>query len=86
MSIRRKPVKIMGVNWAGSTLHLQDRATWEKIPVYVIIVTLPYSQYSYVEGVIDMKSPSWLTAHIHALEYFGGLPDKRWSHTTWKQV
>ncbi|MFL8938363.1 IS21 family transposase [Rossellomorea oryzaecorticis] len=75
MPIRRKPGEIMEVDWAGSTLTLQDRATGEKIPVYVFIATLPYSQYSYVEGFIDMKSPSWLTAHIHALEYFGGVPE-----------
>lgn len=75
MPIRRKPGEIMEVDWAGSTLHLKDRATGEKIPVYVFIATLPYSQYSYVEGFIDMKSPSWLTAHIHALEYFEGVPE-----------
>ncbi|WP_430507770.1 hypothetical protein [Rossellomorea marisflavi] len=75
MPIRRKPGEIMEVDWEGSTLHLQDRATGEKIPVYVFIATLPYSQYSYVEGFIDMKSPSWLTAHIHALEYFEGVPE-----------
>ncbi|WP_235715788.1 IS21 family transposase [Alkalihalobacillus hemicellulosilyticus] len=41
----------------------------------MFIATLPYSQYSYVEGFLDMKSQHWLTAHIHALEYFGGVPE-----------
>lgn len=63
----------MEVDLAGSTLHLQDRAPGEKIPVYVFIATLPYRQYSYVEGFIDMKSPSWFIAHIHALVYFEGV-------------
>ncbi|MFZ2496240.1 MAG: hypothetical protein WAW98_06185, partial [Trichococcus flocculiformis] len=28
-----------------------------------------------VEGFLDMKSASWLTGHIHAFEYFGGVPE-----------
>ncbi|MEN2466991.1 hypothetical protein [Ornithinibacillus sp. JPR2-1] len=75
MPIRRKPGEVMEVDWAGTTLEIMDRSTGETIPAYVFIGTLPYSQYSYVEAFLDMKSPSWLTAHIHALEYFGGVPE-----------
>lgn len=75
MPIRRKPGEIMEVDWAGSTLKIMDRATGEDLPAYLFIATLPYSQYSYVEAFFDMTSPSWLTAHIHALEYFGGVPE-----------
>src|SRR5699024_11149163 len=35
MPIRRKPGEIMEVDWAGSTLHINDRSTGEKIPAYV---------------------------------------------------
>lgn len=75
MPIRRKPGEIMEVDWAGSTLHLTDRSTGEPIPAYVFIATLPYSQLSYVEAFLDMKSPNWLSAHIRAFEYFGGVPE-----------
>lgn len=75
MPIRRKPGEIMEVDWAGSTLHIIDRFTGEKIPAYVFIAALPYSQLSYVEAFFDMKSPNWLQAHIHAFEYFGGVPE-----------
>lgn len=71
MPIRRKPE----VDWAGSTLHIIDRSTGETIPAYVFIATLPYSQFSYVEAFLDMKSANWLIAHIHALEYFEGVPE-----------
>ncbi|MDM5339158.1 transposase [Fictibacillus enclensis] len=67
MPIRRKPGEIMEIDWAGSTLTIQDRATGEDIPAYLFIATLPYSQCSYVEAFLDMRSPNWLTAHIHAL-------------------
>ncbi|SFK76753.1 Integrase core domain-containing protein, partial [Marinilactibacillus piezotolerans] len=47
----------------------------DPLKVYVFIATFPYSQYSYVEGFLDMTSESWLTAHIHAFEYFQGVPE-----------
>ncbi|MDN6631443.1 MAG: hypothetical protein L0K90_09335 [Staphylococcus equorum] len=75
MPIRRKPGEIMEVDWAGSTLHITDRSNGEVIPAYVFIATLPYSQLSYVEAFLDMKSANWLTAHIHAFAYFGGAPE-----------
>lgn len=75
MPIRRKPGEIMEVDWAGSTLHIIDRSTGEAIPAYIFIATLPYSQLSYVEAFLDMKSANWLMAHIHAFEYFGGITE-----------
>ncbi len=75
MPIRRKPGEIMEVDWAGSTLVITDRAAGEKLEVYIFVATLPYSQYSYVEAFLDMKSSSWLTGHIHAFEHFEGVPE-----------
>ena len=75
MPIRRKLGDIMEVDWYGSTLKVTDRFTGEDLKAYVFIATLPYSQYSYVEVFLDMKSANWLIAHIHAFEYFGGIPE-----------
>lgn len=75
MPIRRKPGELIETDWAGSTLGLRDRETGETIKVYIFIATLPYSQYSYVEGFLDMKTESWLTAHINAFNYFGGVSE-----------
>lgn len=75
MHIRRKPGEIMEVDWAGSTLKINDRSTGEVLPAYVFVATLPYSQLGYVEAFLDMKSANWLTAHIHAFEYFGGVTE-----------
>lgn len=75
MPIKRKPGEITETDWAGATLKLQDRTNGEAIKVYIFVATLPYSQYSYVEGFLDMKSESWLTAHINAFNYFGGVSE-----------
>lgn len=72
MRIRRKPGEIMEVDWAGSTLFIIDRDTGEKVKVYVFVATLPCSQLSYAEATLSMNQHSWINAHIHAYEYFGG--------------
>lgn len=75
MPIRRKPGEILEVDWAGDTLSIQDRSTGENLPVFLFVASLPYSQLFYVEGFLDMTSSNWLTAHIHAFEYFGGVTE-----------
>ncbi|MFT9496548.1 MULTISPECIES: IS21 family transposase [Bacillota] len=73
MRIRRKPGEIMEVDWAGSTLFFIDRDTGEKVKAYVFVATLPCSQFSYAEATLSMDQHSWINAHIHAYEYFGGV-------------
>lgn len=75
MPLKRKPGEILEVDWAGATLSIQDRATGEDLTAYVFVAALPYSQMMYVEAFLDMTSANWLTAHIHAFDYFGGVPE-----------
>ena len=62
------------VDWCGDVAHLTDALTGKKTPVYVIVVELPFSNKFWAEGFLDMKQDSWLEGHIHAFEYFGGVP------------
>ncbi|MGG0891067.1 IS21 family transposase [Cytobacillus horneckiae] len=73
LRIRRKPGEIMEVDWAGSTAFIIDRDTGEKVKAYVFVATLPCSQLSYAEATLSMDLPSWINAHIHAYDYFGGV-------------
>ncbi|GGL64594.1 hypothetical protein [Sporolactobacillus putidus] len=63
----------MEVDWTGSTASVIDRDTGEKIKAYLFIATLPCSQFSYAEATLSMNLWSWITAHRHAYEYFGGV-------------
>ncbi len=74
LRIKRKPGEILEVDWAGQTAAIVDHLTGELIPAYIFVATLPCSQYSYVEAFLSMDTPSWIYAHIHALEFFGGVP------------
>ena len=62
----------MEVDWAGSTSSVIDRDTGERIKAYIFVATLPCSQLSYAEATLSMNLRSWITAHNHAYEYFGG--------------
>lgn len=75
MPLKHKPGESMEVDWAGGTLKLNDKINGEDIKVYIFVATLPFSQYNYAEGFLDMTSTSWLTGHIHAFEYFNGIPE-----------
>jgi transposase len=73
MHIARKPGEIMEVDWAGQTAHVISTDTGELLEAFVFVSALPYSGYAYAEAFWDMKESSWLTAHVNAYNYFGGV-------------
>lgn len=73
MHIARKPAEQVEVDWAGDTAKLTDPDTGEQIPVYIFVGVMSYSQYAYVEAFTDMKLASWIKAHVHMYNFFGGV-------------
>ena len=47
--------------------------TGEILKAYIFVDVMTYSQYVYVEAFMDMKQKSWITAHVHMYESFGGV-------------
>jgi len=75
MVVNREPGYDMQVDWAGDKLEiLCDRQTGELSKVHFFVTTLGFSGYPYCEAFADEKMPSWIAGHIHALEYYGGIP------------
>lgn len=74
MRIQHKPGDAMEVDWAGGTLPITDPVTGHVEPAYLFVAVLPCSFYAYAELCGDMKSENWLLCHVHAYEYFGGVP------------
>ena len=72
--ITRKPGESVEVDWAGQTAVIQDSVTGKNTAVYIFVAVLPSSQYAYVEAFPDRGLESWVTAHINAFSYFGGVP------------
>jgi transposase len=52
--------------------RILDNISGKPIPVYVFVAVLPYSGYAYAEGFFSRNLESWIAAHIHAFQFFGG--------------
>jgi len=74
MHLEHKPGDIMQVDWAGDTLNMVDTTTGEVVDVYLFVCTLPCSGYSYCEPFLSMNQENWITAHVNAFNFFGGVP------------
>ncbi len=73
MHIDRKPGEQIEADWAGDPAYITDPDTGEIISAYIFVGVLTYSQYPYVEAFLDEKQASWISAHVHMYEYFGGV-------------
>jgi len=73
MHLEHKPSENLQVDWAGQTAGITDTDTGERLPAYLFVAVLPYSGYAYTEAFLDMKQEAWITAHVHAYNYFGGV-------------
>ena len=74
MRITHKPGDAVQVDWAGDPLYITDSVTGEMEPAYIFVAVLPCSWYTYAEVCSDMKTENWLLCHVHAFNYFGGVP------------
>ena len=73
MHINRKPGEQVEVDWAGDPTTIIDPDTGEILKAYIFVGVMTYSQYAYVEAFLDMKQKSWIPAHVHMYEFFGGV-------------
>lgn len=73
MHIHRKPGEQMEVDWAGQVAHWVDRDTGDSNDAYVFVAVLSSSKYAYVEAFSSQDLECWITAHVHAYAFFGGV-------------
>jgi len=71
----REPGRELFVDWMGDTLTcVVNGETGEVQTAHFFVATLGDSNYPYVEAFADEGHDSWLAAHVHALEWMGGVP------------
>lgn len=73
MHISHKPGEQIEVDWIGDSAAIIVPDTGEITPVFIFVCVLMYSHYPYVETFLDEKQGSWITAHIHVYDCFGGV-------------
>ena len=64
----------MFVDWAGATLPVHDPRSSQSWQAPLFVAALGASSYTFAEATRDQQMESWLRAHVHAFEYFGGIP------------
>jgi len=63
------------VDYAGQTIPIIDPATGEEIQAQIFIAALGCSSYTFADASLAQDLPSWIRSHVHAFEFFGGVPE-----------
>jgi transposase len=61
------------VDFAGHTMEVIDGATGEVRKAEIFVAVLGASSYTYAEATWSQMLPDWITAHVNALGFFGGV-------------
>ena len=69
-----KPSEKSFVDWAGATIPMQDPDTGGTWQASLFVTVLGASSHTYAEATCDQQLSAWIASHIHAFEYFGGVP------------
>jgi transposase len=69
-----KPGEKGFVDWAGATIPVHDPVSGEIWQASLFVMVLGASSYTYAEATKDQQLTAWLSAHMHAFEYFRGVP------------
>jgi transposase len=65
----------MFIDFAGKGIPIVKPATGEITEAEVFVAVLGASNYTYAEAVASQDLPSWISAHVQAFEYFGGVTE-----------
>jgi transposase len=64
----------MFVDYAGPTVSIIDASTGEILKAQVFVAVLGASNYTYAEATFTQQLPDWISSHVRAFEFFGGVP------------
>jgi transposase len=67
------PGEKLFVDWAGQTVPIHDAASGALIAAHVFVAVLGASNKTFVEAFPNEQLASWITGHVHAYNFFGGV-------------
>lgn len=65
----------MFVDYAGQTVPIIDLKTGTRHQAQIFVAVLGASNYTYVEASWTQTLPDWISAHVRAFNFFGGVPE-----------
>jgi len=74
MHLSHRAGDYLQVDFAGKKLHYIDLETGEIVSCPVLVCTLPFSGYTYVEALPSACQEHLFSSLSRCLEYFGGIP------------
>jgi transposase len=63
------------VDYAGQSVPVQDPQTGEVRQAQIFVAVLGASSYTYLEATWSQSLPDWISSHVRAFEFFGGVPE-----------
>ncbi len=63
------------VDYAGQTVPVTDSFSGKTREAYLFVATLGASNYTFAWASFSQDLPSWISAHVCALDYFGAVPE-----------
>ncbi|MCF8070478.1 MAG: IS21 family transposase [Desulfobacterales bacterium] len=62
------------IDYAGHTIPVHDPETGNITDAQLFIAVLGASNYTFAEATPSQALPYWIKSHVHAFEFFGGVP------------
>ena len=62
------------VDYAGQTVPISDRHTGKIREAQIFIAVLGASNYTYAEATWSQSLPDWISSHVRAFKFMGGVP------------
>ena len=75
MRMPHKAGEKMFVDYAGMSVPYTDRQTGETRDAAVFVATLGASSLTYAEAQASQELTNWISGHVRAFEYFGGVTE-----------
>ncbi len=69
-----EPGEKLFVDWGGAKLEIRDPVSGKSLHACLFVAAMGASHKIYVEAFADQKLSSWITAHVHALSFYSGVP------------
>lgn len=63
------------VDYSGQTVSVTDPKTGEMKQAQIFVAVLGASNYTYAEASWSQKLPDFITSHVNAFQFFGGVPE-----------
>lgn len=63
------------VDYAGTTIDIHDAATGEVRACQLFVAALGASNFTFAEATWTQTLPDWISSHVRAFQFFGGVPD-----------